>query len=139
MSQFSTENTVCFSVHLLRQGVRLVLCCTLRLVCRSRRSCRDFSYPTDRYIKFTPWLLSRTQGSIERMNRFPPKWGHSSVHGTAPPSPKFLSKFGRCCSLGKSSFTLVAFTGSQVFIGLYLLDCVYIIAHLFRFCNMRIV
>jgi hypothetical protein len=32
MSQFSTENTVCFSVHLLRQGVRLVLCCTRRLV-----------------------------------------------------------------------------------------------------------
>ena len=28
------------------------------------------------------------------------KWGNSSVHWTAPPSPKFQAEFCRCCSLG---------------------------------------
>ena len=92
---------VCF-VYALMQKTRLVLCRAggLKMVDPFYDLAAIF-----RIRQISIFKSSHTGGSTANGNRFASKWGNSSVHGTAPPSPKFPVRFGRCCSLGGSSFT----------------------------------
>ena len=105
-----------------RRGLYFVASAVLALSIHSDAA--DFSYQADRiYLStqlthtyviiarepMTGLLLHRgfvdilTCHGIDGNSDMPPhltKWVDSSVHGTAPPSPKFPAEFCRCCSLG---------------------------------------
>ena len=52
-------------------------------------------------LNFTTWLFSRTHGIDENdLIAYRQSGFNSSVHWTAPPSPKFPEEFCRGCSLG---------------------------------------
>ena len=83
--------------------------CTVRIACSSIYStnfthiwsllANQRSFELYRGILWISWPAMESTGNSDIPLGLT-KWGCSSVHGTAPPSPKFQEEFCRCCSSG---------------------------------------